>query len=136
MKQVILATSKAEEKIQKFYFYYSGNFDENMRRSHERDPPRIRRVIKKNANQNYLSWLLGNKVPGRGTYLPLKSNEIKYFYELIKEERREKSMKIMIKYLKIMTQYKGKENMDYRRFFSRYCDSNLTPLGSLYIFAQ
>ena len=44
-KQIILVTSKAEEKIQKLYFYYSGNFDENMRRPHERDPPRIRRVI-------------------------------------------------------------------------------------------
>ena len=44
-KQIILVTSKAEEKIQKLYFYYSGNFDENMRRPHERDPPRIRGVI-------------------------------------------------------------------------------------------
>ena len=64
--------------------------------------------------------MLGNEVPGWGTYLPLKSNEIKYFYELIKEERREKSLKIMI-------QYKSKENMDYSRLFSRYCDLNLTP---------
>ena len=62
--------------------------------------------------------MLGNEVPGRGTYLPLKSNEIKYFYELIKEERREKSLKIMIKYLKIMIQYKSKENMDYCPLFS------------------
>ena len=106
-----------------------------MIRPHERDPPRIRRVIK-NTNQSYLSWLPGNEVPGGGTYFPLKSNEIKYFYELIKEERCEKSLKIMIKYLKIMIQYKSKENMDYRRLFSRYCDSNLTPRGSLYIFAQ
>ena len=44
-KQIILVTSKAEEKIQKLYFYYSGNFDENMRRPLERDPPRIRGVI-------------------------------------------------------------------------------------------
>ena len=119
--QIILVTSKEEEKIQKLYFYYSGNCDENMRRPHERDPSRIRRVIK-NTNQNYLSWLLGNEVPGQGTYLPLKPNEIKYLYELIKEERREKSLKIMIKYLKIRIQYKSKENMDYRRLFSWYCD--------------
>ena len=45
--QIILVTSKAEEKIQKLYFHYSGNFDENTKRPHERDPPRIRRVIKK-----------------------------------------------------------------------------------------
>ena len=81
--------------------------------------------------------MLGNEVPGLGPYLPLKSNEIKYFYELIKEERREKSLKIMTKYLKIMMQYKSKEkDMDYCRLFSRYCDSNLTPWGSLYNFAQ
>ena len=80
--------------------------------------------------------MLGNEVPGRGTCLALKSNEIKYFYELIKEERREKSLKIMVKYLKVMIQYEGKENMDYRRLFFRYCYSNLTWWGSLYIFAQ
>ena len=61
MKQVILATSKAEEKIQKLYFYYSGNFDENMRRSHERDPPRIRRVIKKCKSKLFelIAWQQG-----------------------------------------------------------------------------
>ena len=118
-KQIILVTSKGEGKIQKLYFCYSGNFDENMRRPHERNSLRIR-SNKKNANQNNLSWLLGNEVPGWGTYLPLKSNEIKYFYELIQEERREKSLKIMI-------QYKSKENMDYSRLFSGYCDLNLTP---------
>ena len=64
--------------------------------------------------------MLGNEVPGWGTYLPLKSNEIKYFYELMKEERREKSLKIMI-------HYKSKENMDYSRLSSRYCDLNWTP---------
>ena len=78
--------------------------------------------------------MLGNEVPGRGTYLPLKSNEIKYFYELIKEERREKSLKIMMKYLKIMIQYKSKENMDHHRLFYRYCDLNLTSWGSLFFF--
>ena len=62
--------------------------------------------------------------------------EKKYFYELIKEERLKKSLKIMIKYLKTMIQYKSKENMDYRRLFSQYCDSNLRPWGWLYIFAQ
>ena len=77
--------------------------------------------------------MLGNEVLGRGTYFPLKSNKIKYFYDLIKEDWREKSLKIMIKYLKIMIRYKSKENMDYRRLFSRYCDSNLTPWDSLYI---
>ena len=124
-KQIILVTSNAEEKIQKLYFYFFCNFDENMRRTHEKDPPRIRRAIK-NTNQNYLSWLLGNEVPGRGGGGALKSHEIKYFYELEKEECNEKSLKIMM-------QYKSKENMDYRRLFSRYCDSNLTPL---YIFVQ
>ena len=54
VKQIILATSKAEEKTQKLYFYYSGNFDENMRRPHERNPPKIRRVVR-NTNQTYLS---------------------------------------------------------------------------------
>ena len=54
-----------------------------------------------------IAW---QRVSGRGTYLPLKSNEIKYFYALTKEERHEKSLKIMIKYLKIMIQYKSKEN--------------------------
>ena len=39
-KQIILVTSKAEKKIQKLCSYYSGNFDENMRRPHERDSPR------------------------------------------------------------------------------------------------
>ena len=101
-KQIILLTSNAEEKIQKLYFYFFCNFDENMRRTHEKDPPRIRRAIK-NTNQNYLSWLLGNEVPGRGG--ALKSHEIKYFYELEKEEWNEKSVKIMIKSLKIMMQY-------------------------------
>ena len=125
-KQIILVTSKAEEKIQKLYFYFFCNFDENMRRPPEKDPPRIRKVIK-NTNQNYLSWLLGNGVPGKGTYLPLKSNEIKYFYELVKEDSHCKSMKIMIESLKVMMQDKSKEKMDYRRLFSRYCDSNLTP---------
>ena len=120
-KQITLVTSNAEEKIQKLYFYVVWNFDENMRRTHEKDLPRIRRAIKK-TNQNYLSWLLGNEVPGRGG--ALKSHEIKYFYELEKEERKEKSFKIMIKSLKIMMQYKSKENMDYRGLFSRYCDSN------------
>ena len=124
-KQIILVTSNAEEKIQKLYFYFFCNFDENMRRTHEKDPPRIRRAIK-NTNQNYLSWLLGNEVPGRGGGGALKSHEIKYFYELEKEECNEKSLKIMM-------QYKSKENMDYRRLFSRYCDSSLTPL---YIFVQ
>ena len=71
--------------------------------------------------------MLGNEVPGRGGGVDaLKSHEIKYFYELEKEECNEKSLKIMM-------QYKSKENMDYRRLFSRYCDSNLTPL---YIFVQ
>ena len=64
-KQIILVTLNAEEKIQKIYFYFFCNFDKNMRRTHEKDPPRIRRAIK-NTNQNYLSWLLGNEVPGRG----------------------------------------------------------------------
>ena len=66
-----------------------------MRRLPEKDPPRKRKVIK-NTNQNYLSWLLGIEVPGRGKYLPLKSNEIKYFYELVKEETHEKSLKIIM----------------------------------------
>ena len=70
--------------------------------------------------------MLGNEAPIRGTYLPLKSNEIKYFYELEKEENHEKSLKIMIKSLKILMQDKSKEKMDYRRLRSRYCDSNLT----------
>ena len=134
-KQIILVTSNAEEKIQKLYFYFFCNFDENMRRTHEKDPPRIRRAIK-NTNQNYLSWLLGNEVPGRGGGAALKSLEIKYFYELEKEEWNEKSLKIMIKSLKIMMQHRSKENMDYRRLFSQYCDSNLTPWSSHYIFVQ
>ena len=55
-KQIILVTSKAEEKIQKLYsYYFDSNSDENVRSSREKDPPRRRRVIKKNANQNYLS---------------------------------------------------------------------------------
>ena len=33
-------------------------------------------------------------------------------------------------------QYKSKENMDYRRLFSFYCDSNLTSWSSLYNFVQ
>ena len=70
-----------------------------MRRTHEKGPPGIRRAIK-NTNQNYLSKLLGNEVPGRDG--ALKSHEIKYFYELQKEERNEKSLKIVIKSLKIM----------------------------------
>ena len=45
-KQIRLVTSKAGEKIQKLYFYFFGNFDENMRRPPEKDTPRIRRVIK------------------------------------------------------------------------------------------
>ena len=53
-KQIILVTSNAEEKIQKLYFYFFCNFDENMGKTHEKDPPRIRRAIK-NTNQNYLS---------------------------------------------------------------------------------
>ena len=106
--------------------YFFWNFDENMRRTHEKDLPRIRRTIK-NTNQNYLSWLLGNEVPGRGG--ALKPHEIKYFYELEKEDRNKKSLKIMM-------QYKSKENMDYRRLFSRYCDSNLMPWSSLYIFLE
>ena len=96
-KQIILLTSNAEEKIQKLYFYFFCNFDENMRRTHKES--------NKNTNQNYLSWLLGNKVPGRGGGGALKSHEIKYFYELEKEEWNEKSVKIMIKSLKIMMQY-------------------------------
>ena len=58
--------SKAEEKIQKLHFYYFGNFDGNIRRLHEKNLRRIRRVIK-NTNQNYLSSLLGNEVPGLDT---------------------------------------------------------------------
>ena len=54
-KQIILVTSNAEEKIQKLYFYFFCNFDENMRRTHEKDPPRIRSAIK-STNQNFLSW--------------------------------------------------------------------------------
>ena len=127
-KQRILITSNAEEKIQKLYFYFFCNFDVNMRRTHKES--------NENTNQNYLSWLLGNKVPGRGGGDALKSHEIKYFYELEKEECNEKSLKIIIKSLKIMMQYKCKENMDYLRLFSRYCDSNLTPWSSLYIFVQ
>ena len=134
-KQRILITSNAEEKIQKLYFYFFCNFDENMRRTHEKDPPRIRRAIK-NTNQNYLSWLFGNEIPVRVGGGALKSHEIKYFYELDKEEWNEKSLKIMIKSLKTMMQYKSKGNMDYRRLFSRYCDSNLTPWSSVYIFVQ
>ena len=42
-KQIKLVTSNAEEKIQKIYFYFFCNFDENMRRTHEKDPARIRR---------------------------------------------------------------------------------------------
>ena len=42
-KQIKLVTSNAEEKIQKICFYFFCNFDENMRRTHEKDPPRIRR---------------------------------------------------------------------------------------------
>ena len=61
--------------------------------------------MKLKINTNYLSWLLGNKVPGRGGGGALKSHEIKYFYELEKEEWNEKSLKIMIKSLKIMMQY-------------------------------
>ena len=56
--------------------------------------------------------MLGNEV--RAWDGALKSHEIKYFYELEKKERNEKSLKIMIKPLKIMMQYKSKENMDYR----------------------
>ena len=54
-------TLKAEEKIQKPYFYYSGNFDENMRRPHERDPPRIRTVIKKYTSKLFklIAWQRG-----------------------------------------------------------------------------
>ena len=126
-RQIILVTSNAEEKIQKLYFYFFCNFDENMRRTHKES--------NKNTNQNYLSWLLGNEVPGRGGGA-LKLHEIKNFYELEKEEWNEKSLKIMIKSLKIMMQYKSKENMDYLRLFSRYCDSYLTPWSSLYIFVQ
>ena len=134
-KQIILVTLNAEEKIQKIYFYFFCNFDKNMRRTHEKDPPRIRRAIK-NTNQNYLSWLFGNEIPVRVGGGALKSHEIKYFYELDKEEWNEKSLKIMIKSLKTMMQYKSKGNMDYRRLFSRYCDSNLTPWSSVYIFVQ
>ena len=132
-RQIILVTSNAAEKIQKLYFYFFCNFDWNMRRTHEKDLPRIRRAIK-STNQNFLSWLLCNEVPGWDG--ALKSHEIKYFYELEKEDRNEKSLKIMIKSLKIMMQYKSKENMDYLRLFSRYCDSYLTPWSSLYIFVQ
>ena len=46
-RQIILVASKAEGQNQKPCFYYFGNFDENMRRPHEKDPPTIRRVIKK-----------------------------------------------------------------------------------------
>ena len=53
-RQIILVTSNAEGKIQKLYFYFFCNFDENMRRTHEKDPPRIRRAIK-STNQNFLS---------------------------------------------------------------------------------
>ena len=108
-KQIILVTSNAEEKFQKLYFYFFCNFDENMRRTHEKDPPRLRRVIKK---YELIELIASQRVPGRGSYLPLKSHKIKYFYELEKEERHEKSLKIMIKPLKIMMQYKNKENMD------------------------
>ena len=45
-KQIILVTSKAEEKIKKLYFYFFGNFYENMRRPPETDPLKTRRVIK------------------------------------------------------------------------------------------
>ena len=71
--------------------------------------------------------MFGNEIPVRVGGGALKSHEIKYFYELDKEEWNEKSLKIMIKSLKTMMQYKSKGNMDYRRLFSRYCDSNLTP---------
>ena len=84
-KQIILVTSKAEERIRKLYFYYSGNFDKNMRRPHGRDPPRIRRVIK-NTNQKLIrcnkelfELIAWQRVPGRGIYLSLKWNKIKYF---------------------------------------------------------
>ena len=59
----------------------------------------------KNTNQNYLNWLLGNEVPGRGGGGALKLLEIKNFYELEKEEWNEKSLKIIIKSLEIMMQY-------------------------------
>ena len=59
-KEIILVTSKAEEKIQKCYFHYSGNFDKNTKRPHEGDPPRIRRVIKKYKSKLFelIAWHL------------------------------------------------------------------------------
>ena len=61
LQQIILVTSKAEENIQKLYFYYSGNFDENMRMPHERDPHGIRRVIKKYKSKLFelIAWQRG-----------------------------------------------------------------------------
>ena len=135
-QQIILVTSKAEENIQKLYFYYSGNFDENMRMPHQRDPRRIRRVMKKYKSK--LSELIAWQ---RGTWSrSLPSTKIKWNKIFLWDNKRReawKSLKIMTKYLKIMIQYKSKEkDMDYCRLFSRYCDSYLTPWGSLYIFAQ
>ena len=102
-KQIILVTSKAEEKIPKLHCYYFGNFHENVGRPHEKNPPTVRRVKKLKSK---LFDCLQRKSNEIKYYLPLKSNEIKYFYELFKEERHEKSLKIMIKSLKIMIYYK------------------------------
>ena len=76
------------------------------------------------------------RYPAKGTNLLLKSNEIKYIYELVKEERHESSLKILIKSLKIVIHYKIKEIMDKGPLFSWYFDSSLTPWSSFYIFAQ
>ena len=60
-KQIVLVTSNAEEKIQKLYFYFFCNFDENTRRTHEKDPPRIRRAIKKYKSKlsELIAWQRG-----------------------------------------------------------------------------
>ena len=44
--QITLLTTKAEEKIPKLHCYYFGNFDENVRRLHEKNPPTASRVKK------------------------------------------------------------------------------------------
>ena len=96
-QQIIFVTSKAEENIQKLYFYYSGNFDENMRMPHQRDPRRIRRVMKKYKSK--LSELIAWQ---RGTWSrSLPSTKIKWNKILLWANKRREAWKIFENHDKI-----------------------------------
>ena len=101
-RQIILVASKAEGQNQKPCFYYFGNFDENMRRPHEKDPPRIGRLIKKPKSK--LFELIAWQRDTWPRYLP--PTKIKWNKIFLWASKRRKAWKIF------ENQYKIFENHD------------------------